>query len=155
MNAAMPPWEQTRVSNGGAPMSSKINILFIDDSDDDAELAALELQRAGVTVNYRRVATMAEVDRTISDPQWDVILCEARLPGFTATNVWSMLRERDLRVPFAVFADLVLNTEIRSLLDASMHLFIDKNRLDGFAPALRRFMRHDDEQRKPETRNGR
>ena len=104
-------------------MSSRINILFVDDSGDDAELAALKLERAGVTVNYRRVATLAEVERAIGDPQWDLILCEARLPGFTAINVWSMLRERELRVPFAVFADLVLNTEIRNLLDAGIHLF--------------------------------
>ena len=155
MNAAMLLREETRVRNSEAPMSSRINILFIDDSGDDAELAALKLQRAGVTVNYRRVATLAEVEQTIGDSQWDIILCETRLPGFTALNVWSMLRERELRIPFAVFADLVMNTEIRSLLDAGMHLFIDKNRLDDFEPALRRFIRHDGvERRTPSARNG-
>ncbi|MDH3450919.1 MAG: response regulator [Gammaproteobacteria bacterium] len=135
-------------------MSSQINILFIDDSRDDPELAVLKLQRAGVAVDYRRVATLAEVENTISDTAWDIILCDCKLPGFTALNVWTRLQELDVKVPFAVFADLVLNTEIRKLLDAGVHLFVDKNRLDEFEPTLRRFLRRAERDVKVITKRG-
>ncbi|MDH3714104.1 MAG: response regulator [Gammaproteobacteria bacterium] len=155
MIAAMPLTDELTISDGTATMRSMINILFIDDSRDDAELAALKLQRAGVTANYRRVATLADIDGTIGDPQWDIVLCDCRLPGFTALNVWTKWRELNARVPFAVFSDLVLNPEIRQLLDAGVHLFIDKNRLDELEPALRQFMRHtEDDQNQPLRRNG-
>lgn len=123
-------------------MSSMINILFIDDSCDDAELAVLKLRRAGIAVEYRRVATFTAMENAIRDEKWDVILCDCKLPGFTALNVWMKLRELDTNVPFLVFTDLVLNTEVQKLLDAGVHSFVDKNQMENLAPALQKILRH-------------
>jgi CheY-like chemotaxis protein len=64
-------------------MAKPVRVLLVEDSEDDAELIALELQRSGYDATCRRVETEPEFRACFAAP-FDVILCDYHLPAFDA-----------------------------------------------------------------------
>ena len=61
----------------------KVRVLLVEDVLDDAELIVLELSRQGFDVDWVRVFTVETMISHLQDRQYDVIISDFMLPGFT------------------------------------------------------------------------
>jgi diguanylate cyclase (GGDEF)-like protein/PAS domain S-box-containing protein len=81
--------------------SPKLNILFIEDSPDDAELAVRNLTKEGYDVKWERVDNEKDL-RQILKGHWepDIILSDYSMPGFSGRAALQVCQELAPEIPF-------------------------------------------------------
>lgn len=77
-----------------------LRILHLEDSAVDHELVRRVLRRSGESFELVRVETLEEFARQVRAFNFDVILADYRLPGFTALDAWHLLQQQERTAPF-------------------------------------------------------
>src|SRR5580658_10058597 len=87
-------------------MPKPLNILIVEDSPDDTDLALRELRRAGFEPKWKRVETepdfLAEIDKSP-----DIILSDYSMPQFSGLRAVELLRKSGLDIPFILISGTV------------------------------------------------
>lgn len=128
-------------------MSKPLNVLFIEDSPEDAELTTYELVRGGFNPSVARVETRQEMMDALVNHRWDLILCDFRLPGFSAEAALATLRESGQDIPFIITSGVVEAEDTVSLLKQGAHDFLNKEAFARLVPAIERELREAQERR--------
>ena len=81
-------------------MSVPVRALVVDDSASNAGLLFEELRRGGFEPDFHRVATREELEEALSSGAWDVVLSDIAASSLEAFDALSLLKERDIDVPF-------------------------------------------------------
>jgi len=81
------------------PPDRRLRILHVEDAELDHQLLRVQLERAGLDVEVLRVDTMAAVEAALAE-QWDAVIADYDLPGFTGLAVLKRLRELKRWIPF-------------------------------------------------------
>ena len=123
-----------------------LRLLLIEDSHEDAELIVLALQRTGYKVIYRYVETDAATQVALMESQWDIVICDYRMPHFTPYRALELLRARGQDIPLIVFSGAVQEDVAVELLKAGASDFITKDRMPRLILAVKREL-HQKEQR--------
>ena len=76
------------------------NLLFIDDSTIDVELAVRASQRAGLVVAWRQVSTEDELIAALKTGWPSVVLCDFTMPRLDGRQALRICRELAPAVPF-------------------------------------------------------
>ena len=76
-----------------------LRVLMVEDSEDDALLMIRELKKGGYKPVYERVETAAAMKKALQENPWDIILCDYRLPQFSAPLAIAILKEIDIDIP--------------------------------------------------------
>jgi DNA-binding NtrC family response regulator len=84
-----------------------LRVLIVEDSADDAELVARELQRGGFAVMAERVETRGAMAEALDQGSWDLIIADFSLPSFDALQAFAMVQERALDVPFIIVSGAI------------------------------------------------
>lgn len=79
---------------------SKLRILFIEDSRDDAELAVRCLEKDGISVEWRIVATADALRETLAIWKPELILSDYSMPGFSGHDALMICRVLVPELPF-------------------------------------------------------
>jgi len=87
-------------------MSTAINILIVEDSQDDEDLVVHELRRAGYAPKWKRVATETEFLAELKNLP-DIILSDYAMPDFTGLRAAKLLQESGLDIPFILISGTV------------------------------------------------
>lgn|GEM_PF-3182997 len=119
-------------------MSKLLRALFVEDSDDDAQLLLRELRRSGYDVVYERVETRAAMEEALLHKTWDIVICDYSLPQFNAMTALVTLKESGLDIPFLVVSGTVEEEAAVTALKAGAHDFMVKGRLARLIPAIER-----------------
>jgi two-component system sensor histidine kinase/response regulator len=82
-------------------------ILIVDDSPDDAELAAQALRRGGRPLTYQRVDTPEAMRAALGEENWDVVIADYSMPRFNGLAALKMLRDTGLDLPFILVSGTV------------------------------------------------
>jgi len=88
-------------------MTEPIRVLLIEDSADDALLAARALERGGLRVHTHSVATMEGLETALRGGSWDVILSDHSMPGFDALSAMTLVRRVAPDVPFLLVSGTI------------------------------------------------
>jgi PAS domain S-box-containing protein len=83
-----------------AAFTKNLSILQIEDSQTDAELAMLELSKAGFDVSSDVVGTLADVSSRMSVRSYDVVLACHHLVGWDGTDALQIVRRHHPDIPF-------------------------------------------------------
>jgi diguanylate cyclase (GGDEF)-like protein/PAS domain S-box-containing protein len=129
-------------------MGKSLNVLFVEDSAEDAELTTAELVRGGFSPYAERVETRHAMMDALVKLDWDIILCDFRLPGFSAEAALTTLRESGRDIPFIITSGVVEAEDTVSLLKQGAHDFMNKEALARLVPAIERELRDADSRRK-------
>jgi PAS domain S-box-containing protein len=113
---------------------------MIEDSDDDAALLLRELRRAGYDPVAERVDTVADLERAL-DQQWDIILCDYRMPMLDALKALSVVRSRSIDTPCIIVSGTVGEEHAVAALRSGAQDFVLKDKLTRLAPAIERELR--------------
>jgi signal transduction histidine kinase len=85
---------------------TRYNILHLEDSVPDHQLASRALARAGVNASLVRVDSLDAFGAALQDNP-DLILADYRLAGFTALDAWDLLRRQGVRKPFVLLSGAI------------------------------------------------
>jgi two-component system cell cycle sensor histidine kinase/response regulator CckA len=108
---------------------SRLRILQVEDSDDDAELVRLELESAGVLAGWHRVQTEEEFVAALDDGEWDVVISDFQMPAFDGLRAFALFRARGLDSPF-IFVSGALPEDIAiEAMRAGVRDFVPKDKL--------------------------
>ena len=124
----------TRCMSDDAPPRS-LRVLHLEDSDLDHELAMAHLQRAGLQVQSRRIESRAEFATELQG-EWDLILSDYNLPGFSGLQALDMLRDSGRLWPFIlVSGEIGEDTAVEAMRNGASDYLL-KNNLARLAPAM-------------------
>ena len=128
-----------------SPASERVNrhphevlrLLHLEDAEVDHQLACAQLQRAGFEVHALRVQTEEEFRGALTDGQWDVVLSDFNVPGFTGAQALDLLKREGPGLPFVLLSgEIGEDTAVASMRDGASDYLL-KNNLARLAPAIR------------------
>lgn len=119
-----------------APRSRPLKVLHIEDSELDHELTLAHLRRGGLAVATRRVESEAEFRRALQQEDWDVILSDFNLPGFSGLYALDVLKESGRLIPFIIVSgEIGEDTAVEAMRNGASDYLL-KNNLARLVPAV-------------------
>ena len=112
-----------------------LRVLHIEDSELDHELVLAHLQRGGLNAQARRIESEAEVRALLGD-EWDVILSDFNLPGFSGLTALDILKQSGRLLPFIlVSGEIGEDTAVEAMRNGASDYLL-KNNLARLVPAM-------------------
>ncbi|HEX6487399.1 MAG TPA: EAL domain-containing protein [Candidatus Dormibacteraeota bacterium] len=118
-------------------VATSVRVLVLEDNPDDAELAILELERAGFAPDWRRVQTEAEFLAALREP-CDLILADYNLPDFDALTALTRVGATGLDVPFIIVSGSIGEDAAVTAMQRGAADYVLKDRLARLGQAARR-----------------
>ncbi len=118
-----------------------LRLLQVEDTEDDAALVQLALTRAGFDVLARRVDTADELRRELHDNEWDLVIADYTMPGFSGTRALAIVREQHPDLPFIFVSGTIGEDTAVAAMKTGAHDYIMKGHLARLAPAVERELR--------------
>ena len=84
-----------------------LDVLMVEDSEDDALLAAEALRRGGFAPSFLRVETALEMRRALEMKSWQVILVDHYMPRFSAREALEVYCKVGLDIPFLIVSGVI------------------------------------------------
>ncbi|MDB6063642.1 MAG: response regulator [Verrucomicrobiaceae bacterium] len=122
-------------------------VLLIEDDARDVELALARLERANFQVDLTHVATRNELLQALDVREFDVILCDFQLPGFSGIEALEIVKTHALDVPFIFVSGVLGEENAVDMLRRGATDYIVKQRLDRLPIAVRRALNEAEERR--------
>jgi two-component system sensor histidine kinase UhpB len=85
----------------------RIQILHLEDSAVDHELASFALRKAGLQFSSIRVQSLEGFREQVTAMRFDVVLADFRLPGFTALDAWDLIQGFEVPPPFVILSGAI------------------------------------------------
>lgn len=125
-------------AGNGSGDKTRLRVLIIEDSPDDAEIIVHMLGASWKEIQSRRVETAPQFIDALATPVWDVIISDYSLPSFSAPEALSTLRERGITIPLIVVSGVIEDEKAVSLMRSGARDFLSKSKLDRLVPAIER-----------------
>lgn len=119
-------------------MSKKIRILFLEDNLLDFELVSEYLESEGLKSEIQHATNKAEFERALDSGQFDLILSDYGLPGYSGFAALERALAKDRTLPFILLSGTLSEQEAVESLRAGATDYIIKQRLSRLVPAIRR-----------------
>ena len=115
-----------------------LRVLIVEDSETDAKLVLRELKRTWPDLTSRRVDTPEDLDRELTDAEWDVVISDWSMPQFNALAALAQVSGRGLDVPFIIVSGTIGEEIAVEAMRAGARDFLLKDRLARLGPAVAR-----------------
>ncbi len=122
-------------------LNRPLQILVVEDSEDDALLLQLAVERSGVHCVCRRVETAEEMRDALQAQDWDAIVADYVMPNFDGLAALALVKERGLDLPFIIVSGHINEDTAVAAMKAGAHDYVMKDKLARLAPAIAREMR--------------
>jgi CheY-like chemotaxis protein len=124
-----------------------MRILIVEDSLQDCLLLVHHIEEAEYEVEYVRVETAAALIEALDLHQWDVVISDYNLPGFSGTAALALVRVRTWELPF-IFVSGVIGEDLAvAAMIAGANDYIMKRNMKRLVPAIERELRDVERQR--------
>jgi signal transduction histidine kinase len=118
-----------------SPTLQPVRLLHLEDSEPDHALALAYAQRAGLVLDARRIESRSEFEAALGG-DWDVILSDYNLPGFSGLEALALLRASGRELPFIlVSGEIGEDTAVAAMRNGASDYLL-KNNLARLAPAI-------------------
>lgn len=115
-----------------------IRVLMIEDSEDDMQLIIRELKKGGYCPVYDRVDTESATKKSLRDKEWDIILCDYKMPNFNAFSAIGVLNEENIDIPIIIVSGTIGEETAVECMRIGAHDYIMKANLSRLCPAITR-----------------
>jgi hypothetical protein len=119
-------------------MDRPLRILFVEDSEEDAELIERELRKAGIAFEGRRVETKLDLMNALQEFSPDLILSDYKLPGFDGTAALELAQQHLPETPFIFISGTIGEERAIESLKKGATDYVIKDRPARLVSALRR-----------------
>ena len=117
---------------------TKLQALMIDDSEDDILLTIRELTKGGYNPVFERIDTAAAMKTALREKQWDIILCDYKMPTFSAPSAIAIFKEAKIDIPFIVISGTIGEETAIECMRLGAHDYFMKGKLSRLCPAIAR-----------------
>jgi diguanylate cyclase (GGDEF)-like protein len=118
-----------------------LRLLQVEDTQDDAALIELALTRAGYDVFARRVDGADALRHALDEAEWDLVIADYTMPGFSGTKALAIVREQHADLPFIFVSGTIGEDTAVAAMRTGAHDYIMKDNLTRLAPAVQRELR--------------
>jgi two-component system cell cycle sensor histidine kinase/response regulator CckA len=118
-----------------------LRVLFVDDCDDDVQLSIRVLEKASYAIHPHVVQTQEQFGRTLDAGDYDLILCDYRLPGWSGGDVLRMVRDSGRELPVVLVTGTLGEETAVEMIKLGAADFVLKQRLSRLPLAIQRAMR--------------
>ncbi len=115
-----------------------LRVLMIEDVEDDALLTFRELKRNGFDPVYERVETAPAMKKALQEKQWDIILCDYKMPHFSAPQAITLLKEMNIDIPIIIVSGNIGEETAIECMRLGAQDYIMKTNLSRLCPAINR-----------------
>jgi len=129
-------------------MATPLRLLLVEDSPDDAALVLRTLKRGGYDPILERVDTPAATKAALLDPQgWDLVICDYRMPEFSAPAALALVHESGLDLPFVIVSGAIGEEAAVAVMKLGAHDYVMKGNLARLPAAIARELREAEDRR--------
>jgi len=122
-------------------MSTPLEMLVIEDSPEDSELMIRNLTSAGWSVNSLRVDNAEDLFHQLDQRDWDIILADHYLPGFSCTEALGLVRESNPDLPFIIVSGRIGEENAVQAMRAGANDYVMKDNLNRLVAVVERELR--------------
>jgi hypothetical protein len=119
-------------------MSTPLRALLVEDNEDDALLTLRELRKGGFETEWLRVDNRADMERAVTQTEWDVVICDHMMPCFSSAGALDVLRKFKLDLPFIIVSGAAPEDVVTAAMRRGAHDFIAKDNLVRLVPVVQR-----------------
>lgn len=131
--------EESVKDTGGEEQKNKpIRVLIVEDSEDDALLLVRELKRSGYEPEYARVEARENLGQALRERNWDIIVSDYYMPGFSGIDAFQVLQESGLDIPFIIVSGKIGEETAVEAMRTGVQDYIMKDNLRRLIPAVQR-----------------
>ena len=128
-------------------MGIPLKVLIVEDSEDDLFLLLHELRKGGYSPEYLSVCTSEPMRKALASSEWDVVISDYNMPGFSALAALDLLKASGLDLPFILVSGKIGEDQAVAAMKAGAHDYVMKQNLSRLVPAIEREIRESGERR--------
>jgi PAS domain S-box-containing protein len=122
--------------------NQSLRVLIVEDSEDDALLIIRELKKGGYHPVYERVETGETMQKALKEKQWDIILCDYKMPEFNAPSAIALLKELNIDIPLIVVTGKIGEETAAECMHSGAKDYIINDNLFRLCPAIDRELQY-------------
>ena len=119
-------------------MPKTLRILYVEDSEDDAELLLRELRKGGFAPEHCRVDNEADMREALTGSSWDIVVSDYSMPNFDGISALNVLKRHGTDIPFIIVSANIGEEIAVMAMKAGAHDYIMKDKLARLVPAIER-----------------
>jgi two-component system cell cycle sensor histidine kinase/response regulator CckA len=128
-------------------MPKSLRAIFVEDSEDDSALLARELRKGDFDLHFARVDTAPALRSALQLGDWDLVVSDQTMPGFTGLEALEIVRARKDDLPFILVSGTMDEETAVMALRRGAQDYLIKGHMQRFLPAVEREMRESGERR--------
>jgi diguanylate cyclase (GGDEF)-like protein len=118
-----------------------LRLLLVEDSENDATLLLEFLRQGGYAPEHTRVDSAEALNEALERTEWDLVIADYTMPGFSGTAALTIVRERGLDVPFIFVSGTIGEDVAVEAMKNGADDYIIKSNLTRLIPAINRELR--------------
>jgi PAS domain S-box-containing protein len=118
-----------------------LHVLIVEDSENDALLLEIELQRAGYQPVCERVETREAMTAALARGRWDLIVADYVMPRFSGLEALALTKANGLDLPFIIVSGHITDNTAVAAMKAGAHDYVMKDNLARLGSAVQRELR--------------
>jgi len=115
-----------------------LKLLLIEDSEDDALMLLRSLKKGGYSPEYIRIWEEKAVRKALKESNWDIIISDYAMPGFTGMAALEIYKEFNLEIPFIIVSGTIGEDVAVETMKNGAHDYLMKGNYDRLVPAIER-----------------
>ena len=123
------------------PHPLPLRVLIVEDSENDALLLEIELQRAGYEPVCERVDTRESMTAALARERWDLVIADYIMPRFNGLAALALVKANGLDLPFIIVSGHITDNTAVAAMKAGAHDYVMKDNLARLGPAVQRELR--------------
>lgn len=118
-----------------------LRALIVEDSEFDALILVNHLRQGGWRVESMRVATADAFAQELQTGNWDLVLCDHFMPGFSAPQALVLYKQSGKDMPFIIVSGGIEEGVAIEAMKSGAHDFMTKGSPGRLVPAIQRELR--------------
>ncbi len=115
-----------------------IRVLFVEDSSADVELLIRHIKKGGFTLQYDITYSLDELTSLINRNQYDICICDFKLPGFSGIDAVKRIEEFQQDIPVILASGTIPDEQAIDAVLAGAKDYVLKDNLRRLIPAMQR-----------------
>lgn len=132
-----------------------LKLLVVEDSDDDYALLTHHLERSGLRFDTTRAADGPQLREAVKRTDWDLVISDHQLPGFSSVECLATVREARINAPFIIVSGAIGESVAVDAMLAGADDYVMKGKLARLVPAIERGLRASADRRRREASEAR
>ena len=119
----------------------KLKILMLEDNPTDAELIQRQLMKSDMDCEFRLMMTKDAFEQSLVEFEPDIVLSDNDMPQFSASAALSILKQKNLHIPFIMVTGTVSEEFAAGIIKAGADDYLLKDRLVRLPAAIETALR--------------